>query len=243
MQGDSTQRDTARSRHSAVVRVTHWVSTVAFFALFVTGIEIVLSHPRFYWGETGNVNTHPLFTLHIASSRATVPTGYRVLEDQNGWSRSLHFQAAWAFVLTGLLYGAVSLWNGHFRNDLLPARTQRNWGAFRGVISGYLRGTSQHAGSYNAVQRVAYAGVVFVLVPMMIWTGLAMSPSFTSAFPLAASLLGGRQSARTLHFFLTNALVLFLLVHVAMVIHAGFWSRMRSMTIGGAAVPHEEEQP
>ena len=82
-------------RHTAAVRITHWVTTLCFFALLVSGIEIVISHPRFYWGETGNALTPPLFHLPIPASRASVPTGYGyVLPDQNGWSRYLHFQAA-----------------------------------------------------------------------------------------------------------------------------------------------------
>jgi ABC-type phosphate/phosphonate transport system permease subunit len=86
---------TAPPRHSAVVRVTHWITTLCFFALLVTGAEIVISHPRFYWGETGNVLTKPLFQLPIPASRHLVQTGYGyVLPDQNGWSRYLHFQAA-----------------------------------------------------------------------------------------------------------------------------------------------------
>src|SRR5277367_3543183 len=92
-------------RHSALVRVTHWITTLCFLALLVTGIEIVISHPRFYWGETGNVLTPALFKLPIPSSRNMVPTGYGyVLPDQNGWSRYLHFQAAWVAVLTGVVY-------------------------------------------------------------------------------------------------------------------------------------------
>ena len=113
----------AQKRHAAIVRLTHWLTTLAFLALLISGGEIVLSHPRFYWGETGNVNMRPWLNLHLPSSRATVPTGYGyVLPDQNGWSRYLHFQAAWLAVATGLLYVMFGLVKGHFRRNLVPAR-------------------------------------------------------------------------------------------------------------------------
>jgi thiosulfate reductase cytochrome b subunit len=82
------------------------------------------------------------------------------------------------------------------------------------------------------LQRTAYLVVILVLFPLVIWTGLAMSPSLTSAFPLTAALLGGRQSARTIHFFVSWLLLLFLFIHVAMVALSGFRSRMRAMTTG-----------
>ena len=230
-------RDNPESRrHAGVVRVTHWLTVVCFFALLISGGEIVISHPRFYWGETGNVMTRPLFSIPVPASRHTVPTGYSfVMEDQNGWSRSLHFQAAWAVVLTGLVYGIFSLWSGHFRADLVPALTERSWRAYREVLAKYLRRAppeEAEARSYNVVQRTAYLAVIFVLFPMVIWTGLAMSPAFTSAFPFTVAALGGRQTARTLHFFLSIALLLFLVVHVTMIAMAGFWSRVRAMITG-----------
>ena len=87
---------TLTSRHSVLVRVTHWIITLCFFPLLVTGVEILISRPRFYWGETGNDLTTPLFRIPIPASRHLVPTGYGyTLPDANGWSRALHFQAAW----------------------------------------------------------------------------------------------------------------------------------------------------
>ena len=231
----------ATSRHSALVRITHWLTAVCFLALLVSGIEIVISHPRFYWGETGNVLTTPLFQLPIPSSRALVPTGYAyVLPDQNGWSRSLHFQTAWVAVLTGLLYTIASAFNGHFRTNLLPDSAARSWRAFATTLASHLRfarPSQADAWSYNLLQRLSYLFVIFVLFPLVIWTGLAMSPAFDSAVPATVNLLGGVQSARTIHFFVTLALVLFLLVHVVMVWHAGFRSRTRAM-VTGQADPH-----
>lgn len=223
-------------RHTALVRVTHWLTVISFVALLVTGLEIVISHPRFYWGETGNVNVRPLFTLHIPASRDTVPTGYSyTMPDQNGWSRYLHFESAWVLVLTGLVYGIAGILTGHFRRNLLAEPAQRTVRAHLTRIRQYLRRTPSgcdeiHA--YNVLQRTTYLIVIFVLFPLIIWTGLALSPSFDSAFPATVNLLGGRQSARTLHFFLTWALVAFFLVHVAMIAFSGFWNRMRGMITG-----------
>jgi thiosulfate reductase cytochrome b subunit len=228
-------------RHSFFVRVTHWLTALAFLALLVSGLELVVSHPRFYWGEVGNVNTAPLFKIPIPSSRSLVPTGYGyTLPDQNGWSRYLHFQSAWLLVFTGLLYVGVGLSRGHFRRELFPARSHLSPRHLMRSVADHLRFKKpipEEAWSYNVLQRLAYLLVVFVGFPLIIWTGLAMSPSFVSAFPAAVNLLGGQQSARTLHFFLTGALVLFLLVHVAMVVLAGFWSRVRAMITGRAGTP------
>jgi thiosulfate reductase cytochrome b subunit len=222
------------------VRVTHWLTFVAFVALVVSGYEIVISHPRFYWGEVGNVRVAPLFTLPIPSSRGTVPTGFGyVLPDQNGWSRYLHFEAAWLVVLTGAVYLAAGLLSGHFRRDLLPAPGERSWSDYWAVLARYLRRApprSAHEHSYNVVQRTTYLVVIFVLFPLVIWTGLAMSPAFVSAVPASVTLLGGRQSARTLHFFISGALLLFFVVHVGMVVVSGFRSRMRGMITGDPAV-------
>jgi thiosulfate reductase cytochrome b subunit len=234
---------TVISRHSAFIRITHWITTLCFFALLVSGIEIVISHPRFYWGETGNDLTPALFKLPIPASRALVPTGYGyVLLDQNGWSRYLHFQAAWVLVLTGLLYVIAILLNGHLRRNLLPEKSDLSWRAFSRIVAGHVRFERPSEGdawSYNVLQRLAYLFVIFVLFPLIIWTGLAMSPAFVSAFPASVNVLGGQQSARTLHFFVTLALVLFLLVHVGMVWRAGFKSRLRAMITGGAGTDKE----
>jgi thiosulfate reductase cytochrome b subunit len=239
--------ETSQLRHSFFVRVTHWLTTLAFLALLVSGLELVVSHPRFYWGEVGNVNTEPMFRIPIPASRSLVPTGYAyTLPDQNGWSRYLHFQSAWLLVLTGLIYLGVGLFRGHFRRELFPTRSDLSPKRLMSSIGEHLRLLRfqgrpgvEEAWSYNVLQRLTYLLIIFVGFPLIVWTGLAMSPSFVSAFPAAVNVLGGQQSARTLHFLLTGALVLFLMVHVFMVILAGFWSRCRAMITGRAGARQE----
>jgi thiosulfate reductase cytochrome b subunit len=232
-----------QKRHSATVRMTHWLTTLAFVALLVSGGEIVLSHPRFYWGETGNVKMQPWLNLHLPSSRGTVPTGYGyVLPDQNGWSRYLHFQAAWVAVATGLFYFLFGFFSGHFRRNLVPASADRSLKRIGISMIQHLRfyrPGAEEAWSYNVLQRLSYLLVIFVLFPLMIWTGLAMSFGFTAAFPLTARLLGGHQTARSLHFLVTILLVLFVLVHIFMIFLAGFRTRMSAMITGRAAPPEE----
>ncbi len=236
---------TAESRYPAVVRITHWITTLCFLALLISGVEILISHPRFYWGETGSVLTPPLFKLPIPASRRSVPTGYGyVLPDQNGWSRSLHFQAAWAVVFTGFLYIAFGLLKGHLRQNLIPRRAELSWQSLSNAIAEHLRLSrlsETGPGAYNLLQRLTYLLVIFLLFPLAIWTGLAMSPAIASVVPLAVSLLGGQQSARTIHFFISLLLVLFLVIHVVMICVTGFRSRMRAMITGCAAAIATED--
>jgi thiosulfate reductase cytochrome b subunit len=235
---------TATPRHSALVRITHWIITMCFFALLVSGFEIVISHPRFYWGETGNVLTTALFQLPIPASRTLVQTGYNyMLPDQNGWSRALHFQTAWVAVFTGLLYLISGVFTGHFRKDLLLHKSDRSWRSLSTTIASHVRfarPSKAEAWSYNPLQRLSYLFVIFVLFPLVIWTGLAMSPAFVSAFPATVTSLGGTQSARTIHFFVSLVLLLFVVVHVVMICIAGFKSRMRAMITGTVTTPKEE---
>lgn len=178
-------------RHSFTMRITHWVHTASFFGLLVSGIAILLAHPRLYWGETGAVGMSSLLDLPLPF----------VLTGQSGWGRSLHFLSAWLAVLNGAVY----------------------------LLSGL---ATRRESSYNALQRATYFAVVFLLFPLMVATGLAMSPAITSVLPALVDLFGGTQSARTLHFFAASSLVLFLAGHIAMVCWNGFTGLMRSMTIG-----------
>ena len=146
--------------------------------------------------------------------------------------RRCHFFFAWLLVINGLaylLYGALSR---HFSRDLAP--TQHDWRHFgRTIIDHALLRfpKGEEAKHYNVLQKLAYLAVIFVLLPVLILAGLTMSPGLDAAFPLA-SLFGGRQTARTLHFLAAFGLVLFVFVHVLMVILSGPWNNLRSMVSG-----------
>ena len=181
--------------HTAVVRITHWIHSAAFLALLVSGIAILISHPRLYWGETGNWETPSLIDLPLPF----------VLAGQNGWGRYLHFLAAWVAVFTGLFYVLSGVFTQHFRRNLLPAARDLTRDSLSQAVAFHLssmRGAREEPITYNVLQRLAYLGVVFILFPVLLWTGLAMSPAITSVFPLLVEILGGQQSARTIHFFL-----------------------------------------
>jgi thiosulfate reductase cytochrome b subunit len=197
-------------RHSALVRVTHWITAASFLALLYSGIAILLAHPRLYWGETGALGTPSLVDLPLPF----------ILTGQSGWGRYLHFLSAWVCIVSGVAYVLGGMVACHFRNDLFRRGGPAN---------------------YDALQRITYSAVVFVLFPLMIWTGFAMSPAITSVFPVLVIALGGQQSARTIHFVVASLLVLFLVAHVVMVYLAGFTRHVGAMILGGNSVIRETQ--
>jgi thiosulfate reductase cytochrome b subunit len=211
-------------RRSATVRLTHWMSAIGILALIVSGIAILLAHPRLYWGETGAVGTPALIELPVP-----------FLFGHSGWGRYLHFLAAWLCLASGVIYLVHGIASRHFRRDLLPVRGDLSMAKVREAVSGHLRrGETSDAGtlSYNVVQRVLYIVVVFVLGPMMLLSGLAFSPALASVAPFIVNMFGGQQSARTIHFFVAAAVVLFVVVHIVLVFTSGFRARMRGMISG-----------
>jgi thiosulfate reductase cytochrome b subunit len=212
------------SRHSVVVRVTHWVNFLAFLALLASGVAILIAHPRLYWGETGAFGSPALIELPLPLNL-----------DQSGWGRSLHFLAAWVCVLNGAVYVISGMLSRHFKIDVLPHRTDIAlnpiWKRISDAVHWRKPGEDDPA-AYNVFQRITYLAVIFALFPLMIVTGLAMSPAVTAAIPVIVEIFGGYQSSRTVHFFVTNLLVVFLIVHVMMVRLAGFWNRTRPMIMG-----------
>jgi thiosulfate reductase cytochrome b subunit len=162
-----------------------------------------------------------------------------------GAGRRWHFTFAWLLAINGLIYLAHGLWSRHFRRDLLPTRDQVTARHIWHEIKEHARlrfAKGDEARRYNVLQKATYLVVALVLLPGMVVTGLAMSPGMDSAFSILPELLGGRQTARTLHFFIAFSLVSFVAVHLAMVIASGLWNNLRSMVTGRYAIEIDEAQ-
>ena len=248
-------------RHSVPIRVAHWINAVSLLILIMSGLQIFNAHPALYWGnrsdssqallairpvrlETGEIKGittvfgHPFETTGVLgySDRtarafpawATIP-GPRWLAMGRQW----HLFFAWIFVLTGLLYLSYSFLSRHFFRHLLPRRD--DWRGIGQEIKGHLlfrHAQGEEATRYNVLQKLAYIAVLFVLAPLILLTGLSMSPMIDAAFPSLLHLFGGRQGARTLHFIACFSFVGFIAIHVVQVMITGFFNNMRSMITG-----------
>ena len=239
-------------RHTLWVRITHWLTAASFLTLAFTGFVILMAHPRLYWGEVGNSLTPALLELPIsrnyqhggwedvqpffegAESPVSADRTFNMF-NQNSWGRSLHFLAAWVLVATGAVYLLTGIVTSHFWQHLVPRSGEFTPQLLWQDLMRHLRRQFRLATGgpqYGLLQRCAYLSVVFVGMPLMVVTGLGMSPAVTAAYPFLSGMFGGFQSARTIHFFLFAALVLFLVGHVLMVFLSGFRRQIRAMTLG-----------
>ena len=247
-------------RHNRVTRLTHWIDAIALMILFMSGLMIFNAHPHLYWGNKSEpdrafftigadsdtargyidilgkqINTTGLLGLqHTAegpSARAfpswlTVP-GYYSLAGSRRW----HFFFGWLFTLNGLLYLIYNLSTGHLHKFIL---TPHDAAKIPAMIAYYLklRPTSPQEGEYNPLQKMAYTSVFVILTPLMLLSGMAMSPQLDVAFNWLPALFGGRQSARSVHFIFAFGMLAFVFGHVFMVLTQGFFNNMRSMITG-----------
>ncbi|MCC6194225.1 MAG: cytochrome b/b6 domain-containing protein [Burkholderiales bacterium] len=155
-------------------------------------------------------------------------------------ARTWHFFFAWVFVLNGLAYLIYTLASRHFRRDLAP--TKAELAGIGASIRDHLRlrhATGEAAKRYNVLQKLAYLAVIFVVLPLIVAMGFAMSPWLNAVFAGWVDVVGGRQSARSIHFILAWLLVAFVLIHVFQVIVTGLWNNLRSMITGRYRVPAE----
>ena len=261
-------------RHSAVVRVTHWVNVVCVLVLLMSGLQIFNAHPALYWGAVSTFDD-PVLAMKAIQRGTGEKVGVTQVFDREfettgvlglsagrrgepqtrgfpSWAtlpsyqdlalgRQLHFFFAWLFVINGLVYVAYSLASGHWR-QLVPSGAQLRH--FGGALREHLLlrfPKGEEAKSYNVLQKLAYFGLIGVVLPVLILAGLNMSPGLNAAFPWLVDVFGGRQSARTVHFLAATALLLFIVVHVGMVLVSGVWNNMRSMVTGRYRIQQTEK--
>ncbi len=194
-------------------------------------------------------NTTGILGASRNASGEVVPRGFPRWVTLPGWQdlavgRRWHFFFAWLFAANLLVYLAAGLASGHFWRDLLPARHELRPRTLLQDLTNHLRlkfPRGEAARHYNPLQKLTYLAVIGVLLPLMILTGLAMSPGMDAILPWLVDLFGGRQSARTIHFVAASLIVLFVFVHVAMVLLAGPVNELRSMITGRFALFVEDD--
>jgi thiosulfate reductase cytochrome b subunit len=263
-------------RHSLPVRLGHWLNTIMVFILIMSGLQIFNAHPALYWGDRSD-RDKPLLSIRAMRNDdgqvkgVTTVLGHQfnttgVLGYSNqsvrafpAWAtipsakwlamgRQWHLFFAWLFVINGLLFGLYTIMSRHLTKDLVPTGDDLH-GVGRAIKDHLLlhHPKGEEAKCYNVLQKLAYLGVVFVLGPLIVLTGLTMSPTIDAAFPGLLSLFGGRQSARTIHFIACFSFIGFIVVHVSQVVLTGLVNNLRSMisgwfTIRPEGVPHGEHE-
>jgi thiosulfate reductase cytochrome b subunit len=242
----------AHRGHALWVRLAHWLIVVSVVTLIYSGIAILVAHPRLYWGQAGNSLTRPLIELPLGPNYHTVHFGPATqffgadgpvsrsrtadVFNLNSWARSLHFLVAWTLAVSLGAYWLAAVASGHLVRWLIPSAQELSPSALAADVRAHLSlhpPRTSGGPPYNLMQKLAYLGVAVVGLPVMVVTGLSMSPAITAAFPGLMDLTGGYQSARTIHFAMMAMIVLFLVVHLTMMALTGFVRQLRAMTWGG----------
>ena len=218
-----------KKRHGAVTRLWHWLNVVCVIILFMSGLNISNAHRYLYWGDAGFDPADAWASVMRFPGWATIPDYYSLAK-----ARDWHVLFAWPFAIGLLVMWIAMVINRHFWRDLRTHPREWTPSAIWQDVVQHLKLNFAHAdGKYNFLQRVAYGAVLGIMLPGMVLTGMAISPGFEPAAPWLVDMLGGRQSARSIHFILTWALFAFFIVHVLLVLLSGPIRQMRDMLTGG----------
>ena len=216
-------------RHRLSTRLWHWINLFCVVVLFMSGLTISNAHPRLYWGDWGFAPEQAWLIVPRFPDWMTIP-GYYSLAVARDW----HILMAWPFALGLLFMWMAMLLNRHFKRDIATSGKEWKPAAIAADIKAHLRLDFDHGpGKYNFLQKLAYGLVLGVFLPMMVFTGIAISPGMEPTFGWLVEILGGRQSARSLHFIFAFATLGFFIVHVVLVLLAGPFGQIRDMITGG----------
>lgn len=226
-------------RHRLATRLWHWVNAVTIVVMVMSGLMISNAHPHLYWGEYGANFDRPWFDPPRFPGWATIPSTYNL-----ALARHWHLFFAWVLAFGLLAHLIVSLVNRHIQLDLALCRRELSPAHLWQDVKDHARlkfPTGQEALGYNVLQKITYILVVFGLIPLLILTGLSLSPGFDAVMHWPLDLLGGRASARSLHFVCAGLMVVFLVVHLTLVMLAGPVNEIRSMVTGRYRVPPDPD--
>ena len=220
----------AAYRHRLPTRIWHWTNAIAVFVMIGSGLTISNAHPHLYWGLYGsNFDTAWFDPPHFAGW-ITIPVGYNL-----ALARRWHLLFALVLAFNLLWFMATSLWNRHFVRDLRIKAVELKPAHVLADVREHLAfrfHDPANPAAFNLLQKLAYALALFVLLPLMIASGLALSPGWNAGAPWLLDLFGGRASARSIHFIACWAVVAFVVVHLVLVILAGPWREVKSMLTG-----------
>jgi len=262
-------RKTIIRRHRLLVRINHWINVVALLLMLFSGLQIFNAHPHLYWGQKSTF-ADPWVSMDAQGDRGRTKVGGLVFDTTGvlgrskvdgvwqtrgfpAWltlpaqrnlavGRNWHLFFAWVFALNGLVYLVTGLAGRRLLRDVVPTKDDLKHIGKDIVDHARLKfPKGREAARYQVLQRLAYSAMVFIVLPLIVLTGLTMSPGLNAAFPFMLDIFGGRQSARTIHFICMVLIVGFILIHVAMVILAGPINQLRGMITGKFAI--EEEAP
>jgi len=257
-------------RHRLPVRISHWLNVPCLIILIMSGLQIFNAHPALYWGDRSD-RGQPLLSIRPVTTESgeirgiTTILGHKfdttgVLGYSDGsrrafpaWAtvpsakflamgRQWHLFFAWLLVINGLLFMTYALISRHVTRDLAP--TGKDLLGIGKAVKDHLvlrHPKGDEAKRYNVLQKLAYVVILFVVAPLIVLTGLTMSPTIDTAFPWLLTIFGGRQAARTIHFIACFSFVGFIVIHVLQVILTGFFNNIRSMVTGWFVVKHERE--
>ncbi|MEO7861754.1 MAG: cytochrome b/b6 domain-containing protein [Nitrospirales bacterium] len=255
-------------RHRLPIRISHWLNVPILIILIMSGLQIFNAHPALYWDDRSD-REHPFLSIRPIKTESgeirgiTTISGYKfdttgVLGYSDGkrrafpaWTtipstkvlamgRQWHLFFAWLLVFNGLFFMAYTLISRHATRDLAP--TGKDLRGIGKAIKDHIvlrHPEGDEAKRYNVLQKLAYVVILCVVAPLIVLTGLTMSPTIDTAFPWLLTIFNGRQAARTIHFIACFTFVGFIVIHVVEVILTGFFNNIRSMVTGWFVVQHE----
>lgn len=228
-------------RHALTTRLWHWITAISVIVLLGSGLMILNAHGQLYWGQYGANYDQPWFRVAWIFEGGRVPGWLTIPSTYNlALARRWHLFFALVLAFALLAFMLMSLLNRHFQRDLRVRAKELSPPHLAAEVrahAGLRFHDPANPRAYNGLQKLSYVAVIFVLLPLVIFTGLAMSPGMNAAWPWLIDLFGGRQSARSIHFIVAMLLAGFIVVHLALVILAGAWNEIRSMITGKWKVP------